>query len=360
MSNKQNLKNINTYNLLYEFSHNYDKINIKEIEPIINDYIFEKDLSILIDRLVDIIFKELNEGNDAIVIKQHVLEYTNNRNITLQEIYNYLLNNQCKSNSIYLLGYFNYYGIGANSNKKMAIELYQNAAKLENKAAELSLINEYLYGKIVNKNYTTTFELSKNLAKEGYACALNNLGYCYENGYGTDINEEKAFELYQKAADLGNSGGMTNLGWCYYEGIGTDINYQKVCELFQKAADLGNSNGIFSLGYCYKEGIGTNVNEQKAFELYQKAVDLENLTAIYNLIWCYEGVGTDINKQKVFELSQKAANLGSSTAQYNIAYMYDIGIDVKKDTKQAIYWYKKSAEQGHQDAKKKLNELLKN
>jgi TPR repeat protein len=38
--------------------------------------------------------------------------------------------------------------------------------------------------------------------------------------------------------------------------------------------------------------------------------------------------------------------------------MYEYGIGVKKDIDQAIYWYKKSAEQEYQYAKNKLKVLL--
>src|SRR5947209_4962913 len=55
-----------------------------------------------------------------------------------------------------------------------------------------------------------------------------------------------------------------------------------------------------------------------------------------------------------FELYQNAANLGNSVSQYNLALMYEKGEGVDKD--QAIYWFKKLAEQGDQDAK---NELIK-
>ncbi|GBC07852.1 hypothetical protein RclHR1_07730005 [Rhizophagus clarus] len=335
MSSKQiNSKDINASNdgnLLQEFSQivqNFSKINVKEIEPTIKNidqYIFEGDLNIVIDELVDLIFKELNKGKDAIIIMQYVLDYINDLMITLQQIYIWLLSNQKNSNTICILGYFKYNGIETEINKYKAIELYQKAAELENRLAQLNLINEHIYGKGVNINYDLlAFQLSKKLAEEEYACGINNLGFCYETGIGTDSNEEKAFELYQKAADLGNHDGINNLGGCYYEGIGTEINEEKAFELYQKAADLGSSNGISYLGWCYNKGIGTVVNKKKAFELYQKAANLDNYMA-----------------------------------QYSFALIYESGDGIEKDIDQAIYWYKKSAAQGHNGAQAKLKKLLK-
>ncbi len=40
--------------------------------------------------------------------------------------------------------------------------------------------------------------------------------------------------------------------------------------------------------------------------------------------------------------------------------MYENGDETKKNIEQAIYWYKKSAEQGDKDAQNKLKIILKN
>ncbi|GES90998.1 kinase-like domain-containing protein [Rhizophagus clarus] len=279
--------NINSsLNDISQIIQNFDKINIKELEPTtknVNKNIFDGDLNIIIDELINFILDGLNEGKDEEVVKHHVLNYVNKHKLMIHEFYYWLLNNQNNSNSIYLLGYFNYHGIVTNINKKKAIELYQKAAKLENCVAQLILASMYIYGNGIDKNYDLAFELSKKLAEKGIPNAINKLGYCYNNKIGTEINEQKAFELYKKAADLGNSTGISNLGWCYDKGIGTATNKSKAFELYQKAADLGNSFGINNLGAYYKYGVVTDVDEQKAFELYQKAANLGNHLAQYNL-----------------------------------------------------------------------------
>src|ERR1044072_5288642 len=111
------------------------------------------DLSIIIDELFNLISKETNEGKEEKVIKQHVLNYIDSHKIILQEIYNWLLNNQNHLNSIYLLGYFNYHGIETNINKQNAYNLYQKAAELGNDVAQFDLANMYIHGSGIDKNY---------------------------------------------------------------------------------------------------------------------------------------------------------------------------------------------------------------
>src|SRR6266536_3743121 len=92
---------------LFQFTQNFYKMDIKEIEPTtqnINETIFEEDLSIIIDELVNLIFMDLNKGKEENVRKKQVFDYIKHHNLDSQEIYNWLLNNQINSNSIYLLG----------------------------------------------------------------------------------------------------------------------------------------------------------------------------------------------------------------------------------------------------------------
>jgi TPR repeat protein len=318
----------NNYSLFENFIQNFNKISVKVIEPCIiqniNENVFEEDLSVIINELIDLYLKELNIGKETNVRKQLVLDYFKNYKISLQEIHNWLLSNQNHSNFIYLLGYFNYHGIETNVDKKKAFELYQKAGELENVVAQYYLTIMYMDGEGVDKNCEKSFELSKKLTEGKYPCGINSLGYCYYCEIGTNIDIYKAFELYQMAANLGNLRAQCNLALMYRDGEGVEVDYNKVFELSKKSADGEYSGGMNMLGYCYSIGIGTSVNEQKAFELYQKA-----------------------------------AHIGYNVAQYNLATMYEYGSGVKKDKNQAIYWYKKSFNQGYQKAQNKLEKLLK-
>src|ERR1043166_8575055 len=117
-------------------------------KQIINKTILsENDFGIIVNEIIDIFNRFDNDS-----LKEEVLKYLNNHNITLQEIYNLLINNQNNSNAIVILGEFNCFGIGTNVDKKKAFELWEKAANLEN------------------------------------PMGLNDLGFCYSHGIGTDVD----------------------------------------------------------------------------------------------------------------------------------------------------------------------------
>ncbi|GBC20889.2 kinase-like domain-containing protein [Rhizophagus irregularis DAOM 181602=DAOM 197198] len=227
--------------------------------------------SIMVDEILNL---PNNTRDDA--EKQEILNYLDNHNVTLIEIYNWLVDDQNNPNSIILFGDFNYFGIGTDIYKIKAFKLYKRAADLGNANGMYNLGRFYENGIRTNIDKRRAFELYQKAADLGNANGMYNLGRFYENGIGTDVDEKKAFELYQEAADLGNASGINHLGFCYQHGIGTEIDRKKAFELYQKAAELGNISGIVYLGNCYRCGIGTNIDEKKAVELHQKAADLRN------------------------------------------------------------------------------------
>ncbi|POG68334.1 hypothetical protein GLOIN_2v1778331 [Rhizophagus irregularis DAOM 181602=DAOM 197198] len=255
-----------------QFIENFNNMSTVEIEPLISS---NNKFNIMVNEII------LHLENTEMIRKKHkVINYLNNHNKTPQEFYAWLLNNQNDSNSTFLLGVFNHFGIEVNVDEQKAFDLYQN------------------------------------VANSGNVFGITSLGYCYVLGIGISVDQQKAFELYQEAANLGNPRGIFSLGYCYDNGIGTNINKQKAFELYQKAANLGNSGGIYNLGCCYKKGIGTDIDKQKAFELYQESANFGNSSAQYNLALMYEngeGIKKDINQATYWY--NKSAEQGDQGAQ---------------------------------------------
>ncbi|GBC22190.2 kinase-like domain-containing protein [Rhizophagus irregularis DAOM 181602=DAOM 197198] len=305
---------------------NFTNLNTSEIEMSTNEQInenisSENHFSIMINEIVDLIFKGVNK-NEIDKVKQHVLDYFNSHNVNSKVIYNWLLNNQNTSDSIFLLGYFNCYGIGSTKDNEEAFSLFINALEQDHILAQYFAGKCYEFGKGIIKNEKLAFEYYEKVANKNYAVGQFKLGWFYDNGISVKKDLKMAVYWYEKAVNNGHLISMCNLGNLYRNGNGVEKDDKKAIELFKISAEGGYLGGIMMLGYCYDFGIGINIDEQKAVELYQKA-----------------------------------ANLGHNKAQYNLASKYKYGRGIEKDLDKAIYWYEQSAKQGHQKAQNKLKEL---
>ncbi|GBB88263.1 hypothetical protein RclHR1_01480028 [Rhizophagus clarus] len=276
--------------------------------------LFDKKFSIIVDEIVNIISERLDKGKAGKLIVKCVLDYLDNHNIN--EIYEWLVFNQINLNSIFLLGYFNYYGIiVTNVNYEKAFNLFIISSEKNHLLSQHYVGICYEFGNGTIKNESLAFEYYKKIANQDCIVAEFKVGYFYDKGIGTEKDEKQAVYWYKKAASNGHLVSMHNLGLCYKNEKGVEKDYNKAIRLFKKSAEGKDTDGMTMLGYCYSNGIGTDVNKKKAFKLYQKA-----------------------------------AGLGNIIAQYNLALIYE---DVK-DIDQAIYWFEKSAAQGNQKAQDRL------
>jgi TPR repeat protein len=328
-SNKKFNNKLESREELFQLIQNFDKINIKEINPIEvsnerEKFSFEKGFDIIVDEINDLIFKSLNRGIEDKLVNEQVTEYLNNRNISTKEIYHWLSNNQNNSNSLFLLGYFNYFGIGIIENNDKAFNLFIKASEKDHLLAQSYVGDCYLQGYGTFQSEELAFKYLEKVAKQEFTFGQVFIGYLYENGVGINKDLKKTLYWYEKAVNNGNIMAMFNLGTCYYNGIGVEKDYNKAFKLFKQSAEEGYPKGIMRLGYCYSNGIGTEIDKQKAFESYQIS-----------------------------------ANLGIAAAQYSLALMYEIGDGITEDIEKAIYWYEKSAKQGYLKAQNKLDILQK-
>ncbi|GBC22475.2 kinase-like domain-containing protein [Rhizophagus irregularis DAOM 181602=DAOM 197198] len=148
---------------LSQLIQNFDKINIKEIDPMIilskqKNFLIE-DFNIIIDVINDFIIKLNNKGLEWKAEKQKTIEYFNNHNLDSQEIYNWFgqLNIGCCYD----------YGMGIKKDLKEAFYWYEKAANNGNITAMYNLGLNYKDEKGVKKDYDKAFELFKQSAKGG-------------------------------------------------------------------------------------------------------------------------------------------------------------------------------------------------
>ncbi len=122
-------------------------------------------------------------------------------------------------------------------------------------------------------------------------------------------------------------------------------NFEKDNNLIPKTENIESSENNLSNEIKKDENEETEKTEEKnnsnEFDMFEMA------NSFYN----------QKKYKKAFELLKKLAEQGDSQAQYNLGAMYENGEGTEENIEQAKYWYKKSADQGNEDAKEALKEL---
>jgi len=72
---------------------------------------------------------------------------------------------------------------------------------------------------------------------------------------------------------------------------------------------------------------------------------------------CKYGFGIEQNNGQAVYWFRKAAEQGDVGGQWSLGEMYRDGRGVEKNDEQAVYWFRKAAEQGDRDAPKALRKL---
>ncbi|POG67829.1 kinase-like domain-containing protein, partial [Rhizophagus irregularis DAOM 181602=DAOM 197198] len=242
---------------LSDFINNFDLISTNaDIDLLVltskNVIPKDKDLKTVVDGIAQFIFKITNEGREPTLRKIHILEYFNSHSINLKEIYDWLIENQNITNSIFLLGYFNCFGIG------------------------------------IDQNHEKAFQYFKNPLIENFDLTPYYIGLCYLHEYGTKQNDKLAFENFEKSAKTNCAAGQINMGFCYYTGRGVKKDLKMAVNWYEQAVNNGNIMAKYNLGLLYLNGNGTDKDHKKAFDLFGQSAEGEYSGGITLLGYCYD------------------------------------------------------------------------
>ncbi|CEO95531.1 Sel1 repeat [Plasmodiophora brassicae] len=193
-------------------------------------------------------------------------------------------------------------------------------------------------------------------ADQGNASALNNLGICTESGRGVSQDPVEARHLYLQSAQLGNAHACVNLARCLMNGL----QFQQARHWLRRALDTGNDSakGVAHamLGSMYEAGSDMGVQKcmVTAREHYEAAAKLGNARGQYltgRLAACPPDIFTSApDMRRAFDLYKSSALQGCADGQNAFGELLEEGVPAVQDFSQAMYWYKKAAEQNHPGA----------
>ena len=280
-----------------------------------------------------------------------------------------------KAKTFYEEGYDYFYGISYPVNRTLAVKYFQEAGKLENADALFFLsIHQQNNGNLKEAtqaakrslelgNEAAKIELGEiqedeKLMKEGFNALkkkvdsgdmhyANSLGYAYEFGVGTSLSIKEAMKYYEMAAKQNNVLGMTNLADLYIQ----ENKLKKAKPLLVKAAEkeYGYAQYLLAMNFfdLYSE------NNKEALHWLERAAKNDEPEALYQLgVYYLEGDEADL--AKAINYFQRAAELNHADAALELSYIYDEGMSVEQDDDKALFFLKKAAELGNQEAIEEL------
>ncbi|PKC10703.1 kinase-like protein [Rhizophagus irregularis] len=379
------------------------------------------DVGKIIDKLIDHLIKLHDElGYGFAGAKQIIEQNIKFINQPLDDILDWLNDNQISSKYIFFHGFLYFNGIIVKGDEDKAFASFSKASKDNYSMAQVYLcklykdpkkafywyqksaengnkLAQFYLGKWYENNEKDdlkAFECYEKAAKSGNKIAQLNLGYFYDHGKGTQRNKDKAIEWYEKSAKQecsnaqlflgilykgtkkdfknafywvekatknGNRIAQFYLGKYYYFGTGVKKDYGKSFEWYEKSAKQGYIDALYALGYLYLKGKGTEKNLEKAHYLIEKAAENGNKFAQHHLGAIYQNdKGTKKNIKKAIEWYERSAEKGYSIAQCNLGYLYGKGKEIDQDLKKSLYWYEKAAKSGNKFAQYNLGYIYEN
>jgi TPR repeat protein len=120
------------------------------------------------------------------------------------------------------------------------------------------------------------------------------------------------------------------------------------------------SEAQFFLASCCGSGLlGLQVDHERAYHLYLQAAKQNHPAASYRVAVCNElGVGTRKDPGRAFAFYRKAASLGDTAAMYKLGMIMLSGsLGQAKNTREAVGWLKRAAEQADEENPHALHEL---
>lgn len=278
-----------------------------------------------------------------------------------------------KAKKLYEEGYDYFYGISYPVNRTLAVKYFQEAGKLENVDALFFLsIHQQNNGNLKEATQAAkrSFELGneaakiklgeiqedEKLMKEGFNALkkkvdsgdmhyANSLGYAYEFGIGTSLNIKEAMKYYEMAAKQNNAIGMTNLADLYIQ----ENKLKKAKPLLVKAAEkeYGYAQYLLAMNFFYYK----HENNEEALHWLERAASNDEPYALYQL-GLYYSEANDL--AKAIKYYQRAAELNNADALLELYYIYGEGVGVEQDDDKALFFLKKAAESGAQEAIEEL------
>jgi TPR repeat protein len=179
----------------------------------------------------------------------------------------------------------------------------------------------------------------------------------YLSGFGVEVDYSEAMIWLLKAANQGHASAKNDIGYLYMKGYGVDVDLIKARDLFLEAIEENNLDAVYNLGYMYGYIYSHKELEHGpiiAKKLYLSAAQQGH--AVSQVEMGYYNF-SEVSFTIAMEWFVRAADQDDGEAMSWIGYLYEGGLGVEKDLKEAMRWYLESAKHGHIDSYDKIESI---
>lgn len=249
------------------------------------------------------------------------------------------------------------------------------------------------YELVVPRRLTRAAKWYRRAAQQGHVEAQNIWAVCLRDGVGVAVDRRMAVSWFRKAASNGNALATLSLGYALFEGEGVDRDQVQALALYRRAARAGDDDAMFNLGQMSRCGDVVPKNRETAIRWYKRAAEKGHIAAAAWLGWFYSesrlhrqqklavdwlivaanegdawairllgvcfsnGDGIEQDDEEAASCWRIAASLGDSWSEYLLGIACRDGLGIKQSRRWALFWLKKAASHGEEEAAEALEVL---
>lgn len=255
---------------------------------------------------------------------------------------------------------FEYWQLAANQGHEEAKKKVTAASESVKNYASLTGREIYELAKLhqtgvnVAKDEKLAVYLYEIAAKRGYAPAAYQMGCCYEDGIGIDADSTKAFTFYENAAKKGDAQAQNKVGdFCRTgKSFWFSTQYPELAvEWYTKAANQGNARALYNLGTCYEAGCGIAKNPCTALIYFKLAAKCKKQEDQKDIV---AAIAEAQKKLAAASVGIREYTLLSTQELCKLAEAFNTGQGAVKDLEMAKELYEVAAKRGHFAARNKI------
>jgi uncharacterized protein len=204
----------------------------------------------------------------------------------------------------------------------------------------------YVGGNETAQDYGMAFYWFTKAAELGDDIAQYMIGIMYSNGEGVLQDDRKAYEWFLKSAEQGLADAQLIIGHSFEYGETVVSDFEKAAYWYSKAAEQDHEIAKKALASINQQTTSNTSNTSKNF--------LSQIVPLKKMGYYKLPSGVTLSSSQLREATKRQLQRFTNTLSETAEEMYQKGIDcdygrnnATQDYVQAVYWYRKAAEQGH-------------